>query len=141
PSDLPYVPRGRPAQGRLSATDHTSCETRQLTSHRAIVPPTYVQNPSIEKFGTTHSVNRSIATLTKKYAIPNVRRINGSAMNVRSGLRKAVATPRKAPAKRSRTRCSTENPEKAQSATISPRTLLPHWTSAATTHGTRAGYT
>ena len=53
-------------QGRLSATDHTSWETSQLTSQITIVAPTYVQNPSIEKSGTTHSVNSSIATLTKK---------------------------------------------------------------------------
>ena len=72
-----------------------------LTSHITITAPTYVQKPSIEKFGTTHSVNARIATLTKKYAIPKVRMISGIAMNVSSGFRKTFASPKTAPARSS----------------------------------------
>ena len=43
-----------------------SDQTIQLTSQMTIVAPTYVQKPSIEKSGVTHSVNRSITTFTKK---------------------------------------------------------------------------
>src|SRR5262245_24097058 len=102
-----------------------------------IVAPTYVQNPSIEKSGTTHSVNSSITTFTKKYAMPNVSRMSGSAMNVTRGLRKTFARPSTAPASRSGPQRSIENPSKIQSATISARTLIPHWTRATTTQGMR----
>ena len=44
----------------------TSVQTIQLTSQITIVAPTYVQKPSIEKSGVTHSVNSSITTFTKK---------------------------------------------------------------------------
>ena len=36
------------------------------STYITITAPTYVQKPSIEKFGTTHSVSARIATLTKK---------------------------------------------------------------------------
>ncbi len=37
-----------------------------LTSQTTIVAPTYVQKPSIEKFGATHSASASIRTLIAK---------------------------------------------------------------------------
>ena len=53
----------------------------------------YVQNPSIEKSGATHSAIASIRTLIAKYASPSVSRISGSASSVRIGLTIAFAMP------------------------------------------------
>src|SRR5688572_33230197 len=92
-------------------------EPSQLTSQITIVAPTYVQKPSIEKSGVTHSVNSSITTFTKKYATPKVSRISGSAMNVTSGFRNTFARPSTAPARSTGHQRSIEKPSKTQSAT------------------------
>ena len=82
--------RGSPESPSIARSSRLSAT---LTSHITITAPTYVQKPSIEKFGTTHSVNARIATLTKKYAIPKVRMISGIAMNVSKRLQEDVREP------------------------------------------------
>jgi hypothetical protein len=57
-----------------------------------IVAPTTVQKPPASKSPTTQSVSSSISTFTKKYAIPSVRTISGSASRATTGLTIQFAT-------------------------------------------------
>jgi hypothetical protein len=52
--------------GRLSSSSSTNECAAQLTSQMITTVPTYVQKPSIEKFGAAHSASRSIAMLITK---------------------------------------------------------------------------
>ena len=64
----------------------SSQPTVTLTSQTTIVAPTYVQKPSIEKSGVSHSASASMRTLIAKYASPNVTMISGSVRIARIGL-------------------------------------------------------
>ena len=87
--------------------------------------PTYVQKPSIEKFGASHSASASMRTLIAKYASPNVRMISGNVRIARIGLMKMFPSVSTSAPKSREPQRPIETLSKIQSTTISARTLIP----------------
>src|SRR5262245_16291150 len=85
----------------------------------------YVQNPSIEKSGVSHSASASISTLIAKYASPNVMMMSGSVRIARIGLMIVLPIVRMAAAKSSDPQRPIDTLENIQSTTISARMLTP----------------
>jgi tRNA(Arg) A34 adenosine deaminase TadA len=59
--------RGQTSRGRARrSTSSSTCPPIQLTAHTTMTVPTYVQKPSMEKFGAIHSASAIIAMLIKR---------------------------------------------------------------------------
>src|SRR6476619_542893 len=105
--------------------------TETFTSQTTIVAPTYVQKPSMEKSGVSHSASASMSTLIAKYARPNVRMMSGSVRIARIGLMIVLPIVRIAAANSRDPQRPISTPLNIQSMTMSARVLIPQRTRSA----------
>src|SRR5205085_11006177 len=107
------------------------------TAQTTTTTPTYVQKPSIEKFGAIHSARRTIAMLIARYANPRVTTIRGSARTVSTGLSTVFAIPSTAAPIRYAAQPWMRTLSHSAFATQSAAAFIAHAVARRISHGTR----